>query len=258
MKLTYRKLMQDVGANKLNETSSSSLDGLKKRTKQYIFLQKVLSRIEELLAPEETIQAYLPLGNDRNSVVASSGWAGLAYARKDISKEYVAIFHDTRGNRLLIFTNQRLIFLTIIDFLEEDSYFSHPYADIKQIKLAPYELRYFDWQKKPKRQKMTYYILDFQAGQQIFQEILSEEDAQVFQDNLQKIPLLNLVPVSKKVQRETLFDYIFSNTSLAYKIIFTVFTIGPFCLLVLLIILLLQGALGDSGPYAEFFRNLHP
>lgn len=109
-------------------------------SKQYVFLQDLLEELRTLLAKDETILGYLPLTPDGNLAFANQGLGAYAYATTEKAKAYRDIFHDTRGNRLLVFTETRMLFLVIIDYLENNTYFSYPYETIKAFTIKPRKL----------------------------------------------------------------------------------------------------------------------
>lgn len=228
------------------------------QTKMYIFLQDFLKKLTPYLEEGEVIQAYLPMTNQENTAVATGGVMGMAYAREPEARAYVENFHDVRGNRLLIFTDRRMLFVVIVEFLEERLYYSYPYEDIQSILFKKHKIGYFDWSAATIgaiRKQTHYYTLDFQAGDHIFTEMLAEDDGVIFQRQLETIPALQGILLGEKVQRARKFDLFFSNASLQLKILY-----GLSILLVLFllfyVVLLILGAMG-WGPHKELFTELH-
>lgn len=191
------------------------------QTKMYIQLQEIIKKITPELAPAEEIIGYMPFTNEANSGMGTSGIMGMTYVTTPEAKNYRDNFLDLRGNRLMIFTQERMIFMVIIDFLETQSFFSHPYESIDGIRFEKHQVGYFDWDNRkflPKRKKLNWYTLDFQAGKNVFTEILQEKEAQQFASYLTDIPKLKAVTADNRTHRKNLFDYLFSNTHLAYNL----------------------------------------
>lgn len=253
MKKTYKTVMNDMASASFQENQAAYLDKVKNQAKYYIFLQGVLDSLREKFAPDEVIETYLALSNASNPAMTSTGWMGMGYARKEKAREYVNIFNDTRGNRLLVFTNQRMIYLTLLDYLEEDRYASFAYDKIKGIRFKEKKLSYWDFSAKSRKQVSSYYLVDFQAENRIFSETLDEQDARVFRDQLENIPLLNKVKIDDCVHRSNHFDYFFSNPSFWYKLLFILLTVIPITFFVVYIILVLLGIYLDVGPLKEMF-----
>ncbi|MDH6364021.1 hypothetical protein M2139_001006 [Enterococcus sp. PF1-24] len=226
---------------------------LLQQTKKYIFLRELMEEFAENLAADEIIQAYLPLAAGENSSVANVGLMGMAYAEKPQSKAYVRLFNDIRGNRLLIFTNQRIIFMTLIEYLEDGLYYIYPYAGIKSICFKEQKVGYFEWENRqgffPKRKYTYSYSLDFQSNNNIFTERLTENDAEIFKRQLSEIEALKNVLITDKVQRNSTFDYYFSNFTLWQKTFMTISLIAVVSLLILLIL----GIFFHIGPSKHLY-----
>lgn len=238
------------------DLSTQDKKRLFEQTKMYIFLQDFLKKLTPYLEEGEVIQAYLPMTNQENTAVATGGIMGMAYAREPEARAYVENFHDVRGNRLLVFTNQRMLFVVIVEFLEERLFYSYPYDSIQSILFKKHKIGYFDWSAATIgaiRKQTHYYTLDFQAGDHIFTEMLAEDDGVIFQRQLETIPALQGILLGEKVQRERKFDLIFSNASLQLKLLYGL-SILLVLFLVLYVILLVLGALG-WGPQKDLFAS---
>ena len=239
------------------DLSTQDKKRLFEQTKMYIFLQDFLKKLTPYLEEGEVIQAYLPMTNQENTAVATGGIMGMAYAREPEARAYVENFHDVRGNRLLVFTNQRMLFVVIVEFLEERLFYSYPYDSIQSILFKKHKIGYFDWSAATIgaiRKQTHYYTLDFQAGNHIFTEMLAEDDGVIFQRQLETIPALQGILLGEKVQRERNFDLIFSNASLQLKLLYGL-SILLVLFLVLYVILLVSGAFG-WGPQKDLFASV--
>lgn len=238
------------------DLSTQDKKRLFEQTKMYIFLQDFLKKLAPYLEEGEVIQAYLPMTNQENTAVATGGVMGMAYAREPEARAYVENFHDVRGNRLLIFTDRRMLFVVIVEFLEERLYYSYPYEDIQSILFKKRKIGYFDWSAATvgaMRKQTHYYTLDFQAGDRIFTEMLAEDDGIIFQRQLETIPALQGILLGDKVQRTRKFDLFFSNASLQLKILSGI-SIVFILFLLFYALLLILGAFG-WGPHKELFAE---
>ena len=187
------------------------------QTKMYIQLEEVMSKLKTHLTPTEEIVDYMPFSAMENSAIGSTGFMGMMYVTTKEGKHYRDTFNDLRGNRLLVFTNERIIFFVILEFIEAELFYSYDYAEIDGIRLDPHKIGYFDWQApkgEAKRKHYYWYTLDFQAGTHIFTEMLMEEDKQKFEALVAQIPRLQAILIDANVHRKTKFDYYFSNTKL--------------------------------------------
>ena len=158
--------------------------------------QSLLEQLKENFLPDETLLYAMPMTNS-NSHLATSGIMGLSYAKKTTASHYVKDFSSLRGNRALLFTNQRILFVVVLDFLESGEYYTYPYPSIKNI--------YF---KRHKISSMTpqvadirvidiaktggdyYYYLDFESDNHYFTDIFSPRDAEKLFDIFSAIPEL--------------------------------------------------------------------
>ena len=244
-----------------NDLSKESKKRLTAQVKFHIFLQEFLKKVEPLLDEGEEIKGYLPFSPGPNSSMANVGVMGMAYARTKEARGYVNTFNDVRGNRLMIFTEKRMIFMTIIEFLEDEIYFSYPYESIESIRLKQHTVSYFDWEKRfsPKRVKIHWYTFDFQSGKNIFTEMLDEKDAQLLREKMESIPPLKAILITDKVKRSTTFDFLFSNVSLQFKVVIVLFLLLAAILLIFgYVVPLLKSAAPSSFEigFSQLFRQL--
>ncbi|WP_086347735.1 hypothetical protein [Candidatus Enterococcus clewellii] len=121
---TFRKNTRDINQTYLNKTNEDLTKKQKKalfqQTKMYIFLQELLESLEENhLGSNEVIRSILPLTTDgANLSFMNTGIMGLYHPKSEKARQYVKDFHDLRGNRLFVFTDQRIIFMTIIEYID--------------------------------------------------------------------------------------------------------------------------------------------
>lgn len=248
----FKKAIHRLEADQDETVTQQEKDLMKKEARMYIFIKDLLKKVEPLLEAGESIEGFLPMTNESNSAMGTSGWMGMGYARQKDARSYVNTFHDTRGNRLMIFTDRRMIFLVVLDFLEDGHFFSHPYDSIKGIRFEKHKIGYFDWQAKGwrnKRKHTYWYTFDFQSGNQIFTEMLSPRDAETLERHLRNIPALSAILVDEHVHRNTTFDYIFSNT----KVATWVYIVSIILLIALIVLPVLAGMFRGVGIY----RNLY-
>ncbi|MFC7056078.1 hypothetical protein ACFQOY_09665 [Enterococcus alcedinis] len=104
------------------------------RTKMYVILQEVMEELQEYFAPEEEIIGYLPFTNQENSTAATVGIAGMMHVKTPRGRDYLETFHELRGNRLLVFTNKKIYFMVVLEFIEEKLFNAYDYESIAKIK----------------------------------------------------------------------------------------------------------------------------
>ncbi|KAF1296895.1 hypothetical protein BAU15_14420 [Enterococcus sp. JM4C] len=227
--------LDDQLTNTADDLSDQSKKQLFNQVKFYIFIQEFLEKITPLLEEEEEIKGYLPFSPGPNSSIGNVGFMGMAYARTEEARNYVKTFNDVRGNRLMIFTDKRMIFMTIVEFLEDQTYYSYPYEAIESIRIKQHTVSYFDWEKRfaPKRVKIHWYTFDFQSGTNIFTETLDEKDYQLLMEKIKTIEPLQKILITDKVQRSSTFDYLFSNINLQLKLFIAVLILAGLLLLII-------------------------
>lgn len=186
----------------------------------FITMHQVLDQVDQLLAPGEKIINLLPMTNEDNSGYATDGVFGMYVPQTEATKDYRDAQFSLRGNRLMVFTDRRIIFFIVIEFLDNPKqYFSYEYTHIKYVKLAAKRVRAEDPKHLGKPQYYGYYSFDFETtDKHVFTEFLTQENGELFKHNLLTIPGMKDIQIGDKVKRFTLFDQMFSNTSLSYKI----------------------------------------
>ena len=243
-----RRLNQEIGANvEENVLTKDQKNQLFRQTKLYIFLQELLDSLKNELAADEHIRAYLPLTTDGSNLsFMNVGYMGLHHPKTQKARDYVKDFNDLRGNRLLVFTDQRLLFLTIIEYLDQGLFYSYPYEEIQVITLKKIETGYFDWSDgfPGKRKKTISYYIDFECGSSIFSELVEEADANLFMEQQQMIEKMTHIEIEKSVHRKHLFDFLINNFHLGYKISISVW----FIMVLLFVLFFLAAALFHIGP----------
>ncbi|WP_262315895.1 hypothetical protein [Lacticaseibacillus parakribbianus] len=109
----------------------------------YITMQQVLAKVTAMLEPGERIVNMMPMTNEENSAMATDGVMGMYAPKTEDTKQYLKAQDSLRGNRLMVFTTTRILFFTVIEFLDNDAaYFSYPYDHIKKLQLAERSLNY--------------------------------------------------------------------------------------------------------------------
>ncbi|MCD1025158.1 PH domain-containing protein [Enterococcus sp. SMC-9] len=226
--------------------STSAKKDLFKRSKYYILFQEVKEKLQPNLAVSEEIMGYLPMTVEGNSGFMNAGPMAMGYARTSQAKQYVKTFNDTRGNRLLIFTNTRMIFLTLLDFFETGGFSSFPYDKIKGITTKKWSMGY--WDEKRKRQTINWFFLDFAADTKIFNEVLTEKEMILFKENWQRIEKMRAIAETDKVLRNQKMDMLFSNLRLWFNLLQ-----GANVLLIVLAIFLILAVLFLLGSKKTLF-----
>lgn len=212
------------------------------RSKYYILMKEIEKLILPQLEQGETIQGYLPLTVSDNTGVMNTGYNAQTYVTTEKARWYVDQFKDTRGNRVMIFTETRIIFMVIVEFFEDNRYFSYAYDSIHSIFTKKHRRRYFD--EHMKRQSHIWYMLDFQSGNHVFDETLAQKDYETLKEIWQRIPAMARIPESNRVYRRNLFDHIASNGKLAFNVGFWLFNL-PFAVFLIWVIWnLIRYALG--------------
>lgn len=226
--------------------SNTDKKELFEQSKYYILFQEIKTKLQPQLEQSEEIMGYLPMTNEGNSGIMTSGLMGMGYARNKQARNYVTTFHDTRGNRLLIFTSTRLIFLTVLDFFEMNHFSSFAYDKIKGITTKKWSIRYRD--EKHQRQTVNWYFLDFAADTKIFSEVLTEKEMMLFKNNWQNIEKMKSIPETRKVLRNQKMDMVFSNVKIWFSLLQ-----GVNVLFIILAILLILAVLFMLGPGKTLF-----
>ncbi|MHC5269180.1 hypothetical protein ACYSNO_08380 [Enterococcus sp. LJL98] len=189
------------------------------RTKMYILLQEVLEEFQQFFDKDEEIVGSIPLTNEENSVAATAGINGMLLVKTPQGKDYLKTFHELRGHRLLIFTNKKIYFMVVLEFIEEKKFYTYEYHAISRIKFKKETRKYREWQSltQSTKEETISYTFDFQAGGQVFTEIFTPEEGEKFLAIRKKIPQLQAIELSNHVTRDSLFDYIFSNVHFSIR-----------------------------------------
>lgn len=251
-KAVINQINNEITNSSKRKLNTQQRKNLFNQTKMYIFLQDFIEKVKPLLEEGEEIHAYLPMTNDgQNASAVGLGLLGMYHPESEEAKAYVKNFNDLRGNRILIFTNQRMIFTTIIEFLDQRTFFSYPYTTIKAITLKENKLAYFDWDDSfpPKRVALYTYTFDFESENHIFTELLGQRDADILKRQLLEIPALKEILVTRKVYRKQRFDRIVNNPVLAYRLMYYL----PLAAAVIFSILLALGGVFHIGPTKSLF-----
>lgn len=131
MCISYREIINDYNETKDIESLINSKDNRKN------IIGNVINKIKHILEKEEKIILLVPVTNERNGSCFSDGSYGWYAASNKEAINYSRIFKDTIGNRLLIFTNKRLVFINLIRFIDNYDHHNYLYGDIEDIKIKP-------------------------------------------------------------------------------------------------------------------------
>ncbi len=210
--------MSDTSLNLKNTPETQKLKNRFQQTKQYIFLKEVTDDLKSQL-PDETFLDIYPLTNSENSRVFTSGLLGMNYVRTPKALAYRDLFQDLRGNRLLIFTNQRIIFLVVVEYLEEGLFYSYPYESLENVHVGTYhssltQLKSLKGKSPEEIQQFgtKMVLLDFESGDHYLTEYFSFKDLPKLMTTLNQIPQLKgKINRHAGVFRKRKWDYIFGN-----------------------------------------------
>ncbi|WP_179396160.1 hypothetical protein [Lacticaseibacillus absianus] len=187
----------------------------------YITMHQVMAQVGTLLTPGERVVNLMPMTNEANSGVATDGLMGMYAPKNAAAKQYAAAQDSLRGNRLWVFTTQRLLFFTVIEFLDDPgAYQAYPYARIRRMKLAERHISipgnaHF-WQ----RTRVSWYAVDFQTEDgNIFTETLTPANAALLKRNLLQLPAMADIELTDGVTRNNRWDAVMSNSALHGKLL---------------------------------------
>ncbi|WP_125706121.1 hypothetical protein [Lacticaseibacillus daqingensis] len=186
----------------------------------YITMHQVLAQVTDLLAPGEQLVNLLPMTNEANSAAGSDGVMGMYAPKMTTAKAYVAAQASLRGNRLLVFTTRRMLFLVVIEFLDDPTaYFSYPYTHIQAMKLKQRRMSIPGNHHFWSRETITWAVVDFQTTDgNIFTETLTSANAALLKRNLLEIPAMADIVITDHVTRVRRLDYWLSNVNLQVRL----------------------------------------
>ncbi|WP_204122408.1 hypothetical protein [Lacticaseibacillus mingshuiensis] len=242
--------LNGVPARPLAEASMTELDRIRKRkeAKLYITMQQVMAQVTDLLAPGEQLINLMAMTNEQNSGMATDGIMGMYAPKSQRAKAYIKEQASLRGNRLMAFTDRRIIFFIVIEFLDDPTaYFSYKYSDIKAIALREKHLNVPSDGTRGfiHRKTVSWYFLDFQtADGHIFSESLTEANGALFKQNLLTIPGMADIEVSRRITRRNKFDFVMSNVSLGWKLLLGLLAVVFLPVLYELVKLLIHALIG--------------
>lgn len=201
------------------DLTSSEKKQLFLRTKMYVILQEIMEELSQNFEENEAIAGYLAFSNEENSTSGTMGWAGMMQVTTPRGRDYLNTFHELRGHRLLVFTNKKMYFIVVLEFIEKNLFYTYDYNTIKKIKFKKSQTSYREWRSigRFEKEESIHYTLDFQAGNRIFTEILTEKDGEAFLELHEKIPALNAIELTNKATRNSFFSYVFSNINFSVK-----------------------------------------
>lgn len=236
-----RQMNGDDVQQRLDENSPElSATFQMKQAKMYITLSDVLVKLKKVLAPGEQIINLMPFSNENAANTGNNGLGGMVAVRTQAGRDYIRQQHSLRDNRLLVFTNQRMLFLVLVEFIDNpQQYFSYPYDQIKAIKFKKHRASAPKKDQTPwQRQHYAWYTLDFQTeDDHVFTEMLDGYNAQLFKQNLLTIPGMQTIEISQHVHRRRVFDWLFSNINFAIN--FYQISWIPIGIVVLILIILM-------------------
>lgn len=189
-----------------------------KEAKLYLFIRDLLQDLESHLEDGEKAEIYMPITPGSSSGLFNAGGMAFSYVKKPKSQEYTRLFNSLRENRMLIFTDRRIIFFTVLDYLEEQLFFSYPYEDIRTISIKKDESSYFDTEDSMKKKKMKWYYLDFEVGQNIFSEHLDDKQMEFLMRKFSGIEGMKHINFSDKIQRKKMRDYLLGSIFVSGKL----------------------------------------
>ena len=189
------------------------------RTKMYVILQEIMEELSQNFEENEAIAGYLAFSNEENSTSGTMGWAGMMQVTTPRGRDYLNTFHELRGHRLLVFTNKKMYFMVVLEYIEKNLFYTYDYHTIEKIKFKKNQTSYREWRSvgRFEKEESIHYTLDFQAGNRIFTEILTEKDGETFLDLREKIPALKAIEITEKATRNSPFSYVFSNINFSVK-----------------------------------------
>ncbi|WP_071131314.1 hypothetical protein [Enterococcus timonensis] len=196
-----------------------------KQTQMYILVEELKKIWKDQLGPDEPILAMVPMTNEENSAIFTTGIMGMSYARTEKARQYVNTFYDLRSNRLLLFTPKKIIFFVVLDFLEEGQYYTYPYELIESIHLEAYKIGIFGPNNNKnviemaKKGATNFYMLDFESQDHYFTEMFNQKDALTLLKVFKEVPALkNKVNKYAGVFRKRRWDYFFGNPLFSLKL----------------------------------------
>lgn len=168
----------------------------------YISMHQVMAQVQTLLAPGEKIINMLPMTNEENTGIATDGVMGMYAPQQQATKDYVKSQDSLRGNRLMIFTDRRMIFFVVIEFLDDPkAYYSYEYHELKHVMLKQHKTT-IPGAKPWQRAYFSSYRVDFETPERhIFSELLTEENFKLFQRNLLTIPAMADIEITDHLDR---------------------------------------------------------
>lgn len=129
MCISYREIINNFNKTKDIKSLIDSNDDRKN------IIGNVINKIFKILNREEKIVLLVPITNENNNSCFSDGTYGWYVASNKEAIDYSRTFKDTIGNRLLVLTNRRVIFMNLIRFIDTYDYNNYKYSDIEDIKI---------------------------------------------------------------------------------------------------------------------------
>lgn len=197
----FVRIINQIDAAKVNKSNYDFED------ERELILADILNRLEAALDKNERILRLLPLTDTENTANLTTGLMGFETVSTPEAKRYVKLFNNVRSHRILAFTSKRILLVFPVQLLEDRSFFSYFYSDIKAIMLRRNKKGIIESIRKD----LEWYVLDFQAGNHIFTETLTRDAKNNFVQIIESIPAAKEIPIAKHVVRSTFFDRVVNN-----------------------------------------------
>ena len=114
-----------------------------------------------------------------------------------------------REEAFLIFTEFRIIYLMVSDFLKNQRFYSYPYETAKSLMIKKRTSKPSD------SDGILWFLIDYTSGEIIFAEIFSSDSIDFIKKQMSAIPLFNETPKVTKIYGSRKFDRIIHDPELA-------------------------------------------
>jgi hypothetical protein len=235
--LLFTDVIDEIG------TDTGKLENPKQvaeRVKMYIFVQDLLKKVQKCLAVDEDILKYIPMTNTTNSAYATSGYVGMYHPNAKEAKEFAKEFTTGLSMRLLLFTDSRFVYVNVMEFLNKGRMSFYNYADIPGIYIKRMTRSYIDIEKPKgqRKQQNVSYLIDFQAGKNLFFEYFPGKVGEEIIETIKATPQLK-DKLTDKVVRAHKLDYVFNNPLFWKKAFIVVTIVFGICVGIVVIYLIL-------------------
>ena len=114
-----------------------------------------------------------------------------------------------REETFLIFTEFRIIYLVIPDFLESGRFYSYPYETIKSLMIKERTSGSSDSEGD------LWFLIDYTSGEIIFAEIFPPDSIDFIKEQMDAIPAFNEIPMATKTYGSRKFGRVVHDPELA-------------------------------------------